>query len=448
MSAIRRIAGREIIDSRGLPTVEADVVLQSGARGRAAAPSGASTGALEAVELRDADEYRYHGKGVLGAVANVNGEIARALVGREAADQAGIDGALIALDGTHNKARLGANALLAVSLATAKAAAEEARLPLYRHLGGSSPDTLPVPMMNVINGGRHANSRLDVQECMILPIGFATLREAVRCGTEVFQCLRRLLERAELSTAVGDEGGFVPNLSSTEAALLLIVEAIEAAGYRPGGDVWLALDCASSEFHSGGRYHLKGEGRALSSAQMVDYLCRLVGRFPIASIEDGMAEDDWEGWSLLTRYLGDQIQLVGDDVFVTNPRILREGIERGIANAVLVKLNQIGTLTETLEAVALAQGHGYTPVISHRSGETADTTIADIAVAMRIPQIKSGSMSRSDRVEKYNQLLRIEEELGAAAKYAGAQALGLLNPSRGADPWRSPAFPERRECAG
>jgi enolase len=419
VSAIARIAGREIIDSRGYPTVEADVVLRSGALGRAAAPSGSSKGSHEAVELRDGDEYRYHGKGVLRAVDHVDHEIARALVGLEAADQACIDRALIELDGTEDKARLGANAMLAVSLATAKAAALEAGVPLYRHLGRGPMHTLPVPMMNLINGGRHANSRLDVQECMIMPIGFASFREAVRCGAEVFQCLRRLLERADLSTAVGDEGGFVPNLSSTEAALLLIVEAIEAAGYRPGEDVLLALDCASSEFYCQGRYYLRGEGRTLTSAQFVDCLCRLASRFPIASIEDGMAEDDWEGWSLLTRYLGDRVQLVGDDIFVTNPRILREGIAKGIANAVLIKMNQIGTLTETFEAIALAQRHGYAAVISHRSGETADTTIADIAVGMHIAQIKTGSMSRSDRVEKYNQLMRIEEELGPSAKYAG-----------------------------
>ena len=309
--------------------------------------------------------------------------------------------------------------MLAVSLATAKAAAREAGLPLYRRIGRDRPATLPIPMMNVINGGRHANSRLDMQECMIMPVGFATFREALRCGGEVFQCLRRILQRADLSTAVGDEGGFVPSLSSTEAALLLIVDAIEAAGYTPGGDVLLALDCASSEFFGDGLYHLRGEGRALTSAQFADYLCRLVSRFPIASIEDGMAEDDWDGWSLLTRHLGAEIQLVGDDVFVTNTLMLREGIAKGIANAVLIKMNQIGTLTETFEAIALAKAHGYTPVVSHRSGETADTTIADVAVGAALPQIKAGSLSRSDRVEKYNRLLRIEEELGADAVYAG-----------------------------
>ena len=419
MSAIERIFAREIIDSRGHPTVEADVVLRSGALGRAAAPAGTSTGSREAVELRDHDNHRFNGKGVLRAVANVNGEIARALTGLDADDQARLDRTLIDLDGTFDKGRLGANAMLAVSLAAAKAAAREAGQPLYRRLDPERPTTLPIPMMNVINGGRHGNSRLDMQECMIIPVGFPTFREALRCGVEVFQCLGRILQRAELSTAVGAEGGYVPSLSSTEAALLLIVDAIEGAGYSAGGDVLLALDCASSEFHREGLYHLRGEGRALTTAQFADYLCRLVSRFPIASIEDGMAEDDWDGWGLLTRHLGDEIQLVGDDVFVTNPMILREGIAKGIANAVLVKMNQIGTLTETFEAIALAKAHGYTPVVSHRSGETADTTIADIAVGAALPQIKAGSLSRSDRVEKYNRLLRIEEELGASAIYAG-----------------------------
>ena len=421
MSVIERIVGREIIDSRGYPTVEADVVLRSGARGRAAAPSGTSTGAREAVELRDHDDYRYHGKGVLRAVAHVNGEIARALVGLNADDQANLDHTLIDLDGTFDKARLGANSMLAVSLAAAKAAAREAGLPLYRRMDRQGRATLPIPMMNVIDGGRHANSRLDMQECMIMPVGFTTFREAVRCGAEVFQCLRRILQRADLATAVGDEGGFVPNLSSTEAALLLIVDAIEAAGYTPGGNVLLALDCASSEFYGDGFYHLTGEGNALTSAQFADYLCRLVSRFPIASIEDGMAEDDWDGWSLLTRHLGGEIQLVGDDVFVTNTLMLREGIAKGIANAVLVKMNQIGTLTETFEAIALAKEHGYTPVVSHRAGETADTTIADIAVGAGLPQIKAGSLNRIDRVEKYNRLLRSEEELGADTAFAGAR---------------------------
>jgi enolase len=353
----------------------------------------------------------------------VNGEIARALAGRDAGQQEAIDGTLIELDATANKARLGANAILAVSLATAKAAAAEAGRPLYRHIDPEPPSTLPVPMMNLINGGRHAASRLDVQECMIMPVGFASLREAVRCGAEIFLTLRKLLERADLSTAVGDEGGFVPNLSSTEAALLLITDAIEAAGYRPGGDVFVALDCASSEFHVDGRYYLRGEGRAYTSAQFADYLCRLVSRFPVASIEDGMAENDWEGWSLLTRHLGDQIQLVGDDLFATNTRLVREGIDRGVANAVLIKLNQIGTVTETIEAISLAQLHGYVPVISHRAGETADTTIADLAVGLKIPQIKTGALSRSDRVEKYNRLLRIEEELAGFARYAGPEVL-------------------------
>ena len=420
MGAIERIVAREIIDSRGYPTVEADVVLRSGALGRAAVPSGVSTGALEAFELRDGDLGRFHGKGVQRAVGSVNGEIARALTGMEAADQARVDRTLVALDGSDNKARLGANALLAVSLANARAAAEEMGRPLYRHLAPEPAELLPLPMMNLINGGARANSRLDVQEFMILPAGFPTLREAVRCGAEVFQCLRRLLLRADLATAVGDEGGFMPDLSSTEAALLLIVDAIEAAGYRPGRDVWLALDCASSQFYAGGLYHLRGEGRALTSAQFADYLCRLVARFPIASIEDGMAEDDWGGWCLLTRCLGHEVQLVGDDIFVTNTRILREGIDRGVANAVLVKPNQIGTLTETLDAIVLAREHGYATVISHRSGETADTSIADIAVAMGVGQIKAGAMSRSDRVEKYNQLLRIEEALGPAARFPGA----------------------------
>jgi enolase len=379
------------------------------------------------VELRDHDADRYHGKGVLRAVAHVNGEIARALVGFDADDQAGLDRALIDLGGTFDKARLGANATLAVSLAAAKAAAREAGLPLYRRIEAGASTTLPVPMMNLINGGRHANSRLDMQECMIMPIGFATFREALRCGAEVFQSLRKILSRADLSTAVGEEGGFLPDLSSTEAALLLIVEAIEAAGYVPGGDVLLAIDCAASEFYCEGRYRLRGEGRALTSAQFADYLCRLASRFPIGSIEDGMAEDDWDGWALLTRHLGREVQLVGDDIFVTNTMMLSEGIAKGIANAVLIKLNQIGTLTETFEAIALAKSHGYAPVVSHRSGETADTTIADLAVGAGLPQIKAGSPARIDRVEKYNRLLRIEEELGAAARYAGMAALARVD---------------------
>ena len=423
MSRIRQVEGREIIDSRGNPTVEAQVILDSGALGCAAVPSGASTGLREAIELRDADPDRYRGKGVLRAVANIDTEIAAAVTGLEAAEQRQVDRKLIELDGTANKSRLGANAILAVSMAVAKAAAAEAGVPLHRHFGGAGPKRLPVPLMNVINGGAHANNGLDIQECMVMPIGAASLGEAVRCGAEIFHSLRALLDARGYSTAVGDEGGFAPALPGTRAALTVICEAIEDAGYRPGEDVLLALDCASSEFYEGGRYRLKGEGQDLSSAEFVNYLAGLAAEFPIASIEDGMAEDDWAGWRMLTERLGDRLQLVGDDIFVTNTAILREGIEKGVANAILIKVNQIGTLTETFEAMAHARGHGYNAIVSHRSGETADTLIADIAVGMDAGQIKTGSMSRSDRVEKYNRLLRIERDLGAEARYAGHGAL-------------------------
>jgi enolase len=423
MSKVTQIVGREIIDSRGNPTVEAEVLLASGVRGRAAVPSGASTGSREAIELRDRDPKRYLGKGVLRAVDHINTDIARAVVGMESFGQVAVDSRLIELDGTPNKARLGANALLAVSLAVAKAAAQEAQLPLYRYFGGAGAMRLPVPMMNVINGGAHANNRLDIQECMIMPVGADTLRDAVRCGAEVFHALKARLDRGGFSTAVGDEGGFAPDLPATDAALNLILMAIEDAGYRPGDEVLLALDCASSEFYRDGKYHLKGEGLALDSAQWVEYLAGLADRFPIVSIEDGMAENDWDGWKMLTERLGDKLQLVGDDIFVTNTHILREGIAKGIANSILIKVNQIGTLTETLDAIELAKRHAYTAIVSHRSGETADTTIADIAVGLNTGQIKTGSISRSDRVEKYNQLLRIEHELGAHARYAGRDAL-------------------------
>jgi enolase 1/2/3 len=423
MSKIKYIVGREIIDSRGTPTVEADVVLESGAIGRAAVPSGASTGSREAIELRDNDVQRFFGKGVLGAVKNVNTVIANAVIGMEATEQSLLDQKLIDLDGTDNKSNLGANAILAVSMAVAKAAAQDADLPLYRYFGGAGPLHLPVPMMNVINGGAHANNNLDIQECMVMPIGAPSFREAVRCGAEIFQSLKKLMEKGGFPTSVGDEGGFAPNVSGTEEALDLILVAITAAGYEAGKDVLLALDCASSEFYVDGKYHLAGEGLTLSSSEFVDYLTALVKKFPIISIEDGMAENDWDGWKLLTECLGNRVQLVGDDLFVTNTKILRDGIERGIANSVLIKVNQIGTLTETFDAIALAKAHGYTAVVSHRSGETADSTIADIAVGLSTKQIKTGSMSRTDRVEKYNQLLRIEQDLGASARYAGADAL-------------------------
>jgi enolase len=425
MSRISDIRGREILDSRGNPTVEADVILDSGAGGRAAVPSGASTGTREAVELRDGDPKRYLGKGVLKAVEHVNGVLRQALIGADPQLQAEIDAKLIALDGTESKGRLGANALLAVSLATAHAAAEDARLPLYRHIaglvGGKVEPHMPVPMMNIINGGAHANNSLDVQEFMILPVGAASFREALRCGAEVFHALKKLLAARGLSTTVGDEGGFAPSLPSNEAALTLILEAIAAAGYQAGRDVYLGLDVASSEFYKEGRYRLESEGRSFTAAEFAAYLAALVDRYPIITIEDGMGESDWDGWAELTRVLGSRVQLVGDDVFVTNTRILKDAIARRIANAILIKPNQIGTLTETLAAIAMADAARYASVISHRSGETEDGTIADIAVASAATQIKTGSLSRSDRTAKYNQLLRIEAQLGSV-RYAGREA--------------------------
>lgn len=422
MSAIVDVVAREILDSRGNPTVEADVLLESGVLGRAAVPSGASIGTREAVELRDGDTQRYSGKGVLKAVENVNTEIAEAILGLDAMEQGFIDRTLIDLDGTANKSRLGANAILAVSLAVAKAAAEESGLPLYRYLGGAGPMSMPVPMMNVINGGAHANNKVDMQEFVIIPLGAQSFREALRCGAEIFHVLRDLLDSKGMHTAVGDEGGFAPSLANNEAALELIVQAIEQAGYLPGPDVAIGLDCASSEFFSDGKYHLASDGLSLTSAQFVDYLAAWVDKYPIISIEDGMSEHDWDGWKLLTRRLGKSVQLVGDDIFVTNSSILKEGIAQGIANSILIKINQIGTLTETFSAIETAKRAGYTSVISHRSGETEDTTIADIAVATNALQIKTGSLSRSDRLAKYNQLLRIEEDLGDAASYPGRGA--------------------------
>ena len=419
MTAITNIAAREILDSRGNPTVEVDVLLEDGSFGRAAVPSGASTGAHEAVELRDGDKGRYNGKGVLKAVEAVQTEILDAIGGMDAEDQVAVDEAMIALDGTPNKARLGANAILGVSLAVATAAAETAGLPLYRYVGGVQGRVLPVPMMNIVNGGAHADNPIDFQEFMVMPVGAQSLCEAVRCGAEIFHTLKKRLADAGLSTAVGDEGGFAPNLASTTDALDFIMQSVEQAGYRPGDDVVLALDCAATEFFRDGAYRMEGEGRTLSPAEMADYLADLAGRYPIHSIEDGMAEDDFEGWKLLTDKIGDRVQLVGDDLFVTNPKRLRMGIEQGLANSLLVKVNQIGTLSETLEAVAAAHRAGYTAVMSHRSGETEDTTIADLAVATNCGQIKTGSLARSDRLAKYNQLIRIEEELGSAAKYAG-----------------------------
>ena len=423
MSAIVDIHAREILDSRGTPTVEADVVLQSGAFGRAAVPSGASTGAHEAVELRDGDKKRFGGKGVEKAVKNVNDEIYDALAGLDAEDQIAIDQAMIDLDGTENKGRLGANAILAVSLAVAKAQAEEAGLPLYRYLGGTMARTLPVPMMNILNGGKHADNPIDIQEFMIMPVSASSIREAIRMGSEIFQTLKKNLKAAGQNTNVGDEGGFAPNLKSAEEALTFIVNAIKDAGYKPGDDVVLAIDAASSEFYENGKYEMKGEGKSYTNAQMVEFYKDLCSRFPIFSIEDGMSEDDWEGWKMLTDALGDKIQLVGDDLFVTNPKRLAMGIEKGVANSILVKVNQIGSLTETMRAVDLAQRNKYTAVLSHRSGETEDTTIADIAVATNCGQIKTGSMSRTDRMAKYNQLIRIEEELGDMAVYAGKSIL-------------------------
>ena len=426
MSAIVDIVAREILDSRGNPTVEADVLLDSGAMGRAAVPSGASTGEKEALELRDGDGARYLGKGVLQAVQHVNTEICEALIGLDARDQSFIDRALIELDGTPNKGRLGANALLAVSMAVARAAAEDAHLPLYRYLGGAGPMSMPVPMMNVINGGAHANNSLDIQEFMIMPVGAASFRDALRCGAEIFHTLKKLCDGKGYATTVGDEGGFAPNLASHEDAIRLILDATDKAGYVPGQDVLLALDCASSEFYRDGRYHLSAEGLSLSSEQFADYLATLAGNYPIVSIEDGMSEHDWAGWKLLTDRLGRTTQLVGDDLFVTNPAILADGIQAGLANALLVKVNQIGTLSETLQAVDLAKRSGYASVMSHRSGETEDSTIADLAVATNCMQIKTGSLSRSDRMAKYNQLLRIEEELGSAAVYPGKSAFYQL----------------------
>jgi enolase len=422
MTKIIEIKAREIVDSRGNPTVEADVHLEGGVMGRAAVPSGASTGTREAVELRDGDKKRYLGKGVLKAVANANGEIRSALLGRDARDQAGLDRRLIELDGTDTKSRLGANATLAVSLATAHAAARAAGLGLYKLLGGSGPKVMPVPMMNIINGGAHADNSVDIQEFMVLPVGAPNFSEALRCGAEIFHTLKKVLHERGLATAVGDEGGFAPNLPSNEAALETIMEAVERAGYKAGADVFLGLDAAASEFYRDGVYDLESEGRKFTSAQFVDYLAGLVDRFPIITIEDGMAEGDWDGWGILTQRLGRRIQIVGDDLFVTNTKILREGIARGIANSILIKPNQIGTLTETLEAIDMATTAGYSSVISHRSGETEDSTIADIAVATRATQIKTGSLCRSDRIAKYNQLLRIEAELGSLASYAGRNA--------------------------
>ncbi len=422
MSAIVDVIAREILDSRGNPTVEADVLLESGVMGRAAVPSGASTGEKEAIELRDGDKQRYLGKGVLNAVEYVNTEIAEAIIGLDAVEQAFIDQTMIDLDGTENKSRLGANAILAVSMAVARAAAEESGLPLYRYLGGSARMEMPVPMMNIINGGAHANNNIDMQEFMIIPVGAPSFREALRYGAEVFHALKKLIDKKGMPTTVGDEGGFAPNLPNNEAALQLIVQGIEAAGYVPGQDVAIGVDCASSEFYKDGLYHLDSEGLKLTSAQFADYLANWADKYPLISIEDGMSEHDWDGWKLLTKRLGKSIQIVGDDIFVTNTKIFREGIRQGIGNSILIKINQIGTLTETFAAIEMAKRAGYTAVISHRSGETEDSTIADIAVATNVLQIKTGSMSRSDRMAKYNQLLRIEEDLGDSASYPGRDA--------------------------
>ena len=422
MSAIVDIIGREILDSRGNPTVECDVLLESGVMGRAAVPSGASTGSREAIELRDGDKGRYLGKGVLNAVENINTEISEAVMGLEANEQAFLDRTLIDLDGTDNKARLGANATLAVSMAVAKAAAEEAGLPLYRYFGGSGSMQMPVPMMNVINGGAHANNNLDLQELMIIPVGAPSFAEAVRYGAEVFHALKKILHDAGMSTAVGDEGGFAPNVKSHAAAIELILQAIDKAGYEAGRQIAIGLDCAASEFYKDGKYHLEGEGLVLDARGFTDLLATWCDKYPIISIEDGMHEGDWDGWAHLTGALGRKVQLVGDDLFVTNTRILREGIAKGIANSILIKINQIGTLTETFAAIEMAKRAGYTAVVSHRSGETEDSTIADIAVGTNALQIKTGSMSRSDRIAKYNQLLRIEEDLGDVASYPGRDA--------------------------
>ncbi|AJE46433.1 phosphopyruvate hydratase [Celeribacter indicus] len=423
MSTIIDIIGREILDSRGNPTVEVDVILEDGTMGRAAVPSGASTGAHEAVEKRDGDKARYLGKGVLEAVAAVNGEIAEALVGMDATEQEAIDAAMIELDGTDNKGRLGANAILGVSLACAKAAADYSALPLYRYVGGSAARVLPVPMMNIINGGEHADNPIDFQEFMIMPVSATSVREAIRMGSEVFHTLKKELSAAGYNTGIGDEGGFAPNINSTREALDFVLKSIEKAGYAPGEDIYLALDCASTEYYEGGKYEMTGEGKSLTSEENADYLVELCNDYPIISIEDGMAEDDWEGWKLLTEKLGDRVQLVGDDLFVTNPKRLSDGIAQGVANSMLVKVNQIGTLSETLRAVDMAHRARYTNVMSHRSGETEDATIADLAVATNCGQIKTGSMSRSDRMAKYNQLIRIEEQLGETAEYAGRSIL-------------------------
>ncbi|MCE6961562.1 phosphopyruvate hydratase [Cereibacter sphaeroides] len=423
MSTIIDIHAREILDSRGNPTVEVDVTLESGAFGRAAVPSGASTGAHEAVEKRDGDKSRYMGKGVLEAVAAVNGEITEMLVGFDATDQVGIDRTMIEMDGTPNKGRLGANAILGVSLAVAKAAAEFTNQPLFRYVGGASARVLPVPMMNIINGGEHADNPIDIQEFMIMPVAAKTVRDAIRMGSEVFHTLKKELSAGGFNTGIGDEGGFAPNISSTREALDYILKAIEKAGYKPGEDIYLALDCASTEYFKGGKYEMKGEGKSFTSAENVDYLAALCADYPIISIEDGCAEDDWEGWKLLTDRLGARVQLVGDDLFVTNPKRLAEGIKAGVGNSMLVKVNQIGSLTETLMAVDMAHRARYTNVMSHRSGETEDATIADLAVATNCGQIKTGSLSRSDRLAKYNQLIRIEEMLGEVAEYAGRSIL-------------------------
>jgi enolase len=422
MSSIVDIVAREILDSRGNPTVEADVLLESGAMGRAAVPSGASTGSREAIELRDGDAKRYGGKGVLKAVESVNTEISEAIVGLDASEQSFIDKTLIDLDGTENKSRLGANAILAVSMAAAKAAAEESGLPLYRYFGGAGPMQMPVPLMNVVNGGAHANNNLDMQEFMIVPVGMGSFREALRCGAEVFAALKKIIDGRGMPTSVGDEGGFAPNLPTHAAAIELILEAVDKAGYTAGQDVLLALDCAASEFFKDGKYVLESENLSLNSQEFTDYLANLADRYPIVSIEDGMGESDWAGWKLLTARLGRKVQIVGDDLFVTDTRLLREGVRQGAANAILVKVNQIGTLSETFAAIELAKRAGYGTVISHRSGETEDTTIADIAVGANALQIKTGSLSRSDRTSKYNQLLRIEEDLGDSVSYPGREA--------------------------
>lgn len=422
MTTIVDLIGREIIDSRGNPTVECDVLLESGVMGRAAVPSGASTGSREAIELRDGDKGRYQGKGVLKAVEHINTEISEALMGLDATEQSFIDKTLIELDGTENKSRLGANAMLAVSMAVAKAAAEQSGLPLYRYFGGAGPMRLPVPMMNVINGGAHANNNIDLQEFMIIPVGAPTFREAVRYGAEVFHCLKKLIHDQNMSIAVGDEGGFAPNVANHEAAIQLILKAIELAGYVPGTQVALGLDCASSEFYKNGKYELGGEGLSLSSKDFTHLLASWCDKYPIISIEDGCAENDWDGWAYQTEVLGKKVQLVGDDLFVTNTKILREGISRNIANSILIKINQIGTLSETFAAIEMAKRSNYTAVVSHRSGETEDTTIADLSVGTNALQIKTGSMSRTDRTAKYNQLLRIEEDLGDAAEYPGLDA--------------------------